>query len=79
MLLTLPSDGPLTRACMELSMGMNLTMAAEKTTARYVKLLSKGAGLTSTKLVLTFGDQPASFPLLAVPTNNTVVVLHGIK
>ncbi len=74
-----PNDGPLTKACMALSMGTNLTMAAECTTALYVELLAEGAGPTSTKLILTFGDQLAPFPLLATTTKNTIVVLHGIK
>ncbi len=76
---TLPSDGPLTKVCMELSMGMNLTMVAEKTTALYRELLAKGAGPTSAELVLTFGDQLAPFPLLAVNSNNNIVILHGTK
>jgi len=75
----LPSDGPLTKACMELSMGTNLTTAAEKTTALYRELLAEGAGPTSAELVLTFGDQPAPFPLLAMNSNNNIVILHGTK
>jgi len=79
MLPPLPNDGPLTQTCTKLSMGTNLTMVAECTTAMYVKLLAEGASSTSTELVLTFGDQPAPFPLLAVTNNNTIIVLHGIK
>jgi len=61
---------------MELSMGTNLTMAAECTTTLYVELLAEGARPSSTELILMFGNQPAPFPLLVTTTKNIIVVLQ---
>ncbi len=79
MLPPLPSDGPLTKVCLELSMGTDLSRAAECTAAFYEEMLAKGTGPTSTKIVLAFRDQTAPFPLLAMTTNSTVIILHGVK
>jgi len=64
---------------MELSLGMDLSMVAECTSTLYAEMLTAEAGPTSTEIILTFGDQPAPFPMLAITTNNTVIVLHGVK
>jgi len=79
MLLPLPSNRPLTKGCMELSLGTDLSMAVARTSALYVEMLTKGARPSSTNMILTFGDQPAPFPFLAMTTNNTGIVLHRVK